>query len=112
MSDRLISWAGMSGVESLVEAVGSLSRRDIDCEGVVGEGVRKRWTKGFVEGSVDVSPMMSVRRFEDSYALAEARPCMSSRLKWDARGSMLDMSTIRPWFGDAERRGRSWWESM
>lgn len=38
----------------------------MDCEGVVGEGVRKRWTKGFVEESVEVSTMMSVRRFEDS----------------------------------------------
>ena len=32
----------------------------------MGEGVRKRWTKGFVEGSVDASTMISVRRFEDS----------------------------------------------
>ena len=38
----------------------------MDCEGVEGEGVRKRWTKGLVEGSVDVSAMISVRRFEDS----------------------------------------------
>ncbi len=45
---------------------GSLSRRAIDCDGVVGAGVRKRRTNGFVEGSVDVSTIMSVRRFEDS----------------------------------------------
>ena len=62
----------MSGVESLGlesredSADVSLSRSDIDCEGVVGEGVRKRWTKGLVEGSDDVSARMSVRRFEDS----------------------------------------------
>lgn len=66
MSDRLIRGGGVSGVEPLVEFGGSISRREIDCEGVVGEGVRKRWTKGFVEGSVDVSAMISVRRFEDS----------------------------------------------
>ena len=66
LSDKLIRWGGVSGVEPLVEHDGSLSRREIDCEGVVGEGVRKRWTKGFVEGSDDVSTMMSVRRFEDS----------------------------------------------
>lgn len=56
----------MSGVESLVEIDGSLSRREIDCEGVVGQGVRKRWMKGFVKGSVDVSTRISVRRLEDS----------------------------------------------
>ena len=32
----------------------------------MGEGVKKRWTKGLVEGRVDVSTMISVRRFEDS----------------------------------------------
>ena len=57
---------GVSGVESLVDSDGSLSRREIDCDGVVGEGVRKRWTKGFVDGSDDESASMSVRRFEDS----------------------------------------------
>ena len=56
----------MSGVESLVVSDGSLSRREIDCDGVVGEGVRKRWTKGCVEGSDEESTSMSVRRFEDS----------------------------------------------
>lgn len=65
---------GVSGVESLVHSDCSLSRRTIDCDGVVGEGVRKRWRKGLVEGSVEVSAMMSVRRFEDSYALEEVRP--------------------------------------
>ena len=49
-----------------MESDDSLSSKDIDCEGVVGEGVRKRCTNGFVEGSADVSPKMSVRRFEDS----------------------------------------------
>ena len=57
---------GVSGVESLVDSDCSLSRREIDCDGVVGEGVRKRWTKGFVEGSDEQSTSMSVRRFEDS----------------------------------------------
>ncbi len=68
LSDKLIRGGGVSGVEPLVESDGSLSRSEIECEGVgvVGEGVKKRWTKGFVEGSVDVSTMMSVRRFEDS----------------------------------------------
>ena len=66
LSDKLISGGGVSGVEPLVESDGSLSKREIDCEGVEGEGVRKRWTKGFVEESVDVSSMMSVSRFEDS----------------------------------------------
>lgn len=61
-----MSGGGVSGVQSLVEFEGSLSRRDIDWEGVVGEGVRKRWTKGFVEERVDVSAMMSVRRLDDS----------------------------------------------
>lgn len=102
---------GVSGVESRVDSDCSLSRRTIDCDGVEGEGVRKRWTKGRVEGSVEVSAMMSVRRFEDSYALQDARPWISSALKWDARGSMLDTKTIRPWSGDEERRGMSWWES-
>lgn len=34
---------------------------------------------------------------------------MSAGFKWDARGSILDMKIIRPWSGDAERRGMSWW---
>ena len=66
LSDKLIRGGGVSGVEPLVESDGSLSRREIDCDGVVEGGVRKRWTKGFVEGSVDVSTMISARRFEDS----------------------------------------------
>ena len=74
LSDRLIRKGGVSGVESLVDSDCSLSKRRIDCDGVVGEGVRKRWTNGLVEGSVEVSTMMSVRRFDDSYALEEARP--------------------------------------
>ncbi len=56
----------MSGVESLVYSDGSLSRREMEWVGVVGEGVRKRWTKGLVEGRVDVRARISVRRFEDS----------------------------------------------
>ena len=57
---------GVSGVESRVDSDGSLSRREIDCDGVVGEGVRKRWTKGFVEGSDEERTSRSVRRFDDS----------------------------------------------
>ena len=57
---------GVSGVESRVDSDCSLSRREIDCDGVVGDGVRKRWTKGFVEGSDEERTSMSVRRFDDS----------------------------------------------
>ena len=66
LSDKLMRRGGVSGVDSLVDSDCSLSRREIDWDGVVGEGVRKRWTKGFVEGSDEESTSMSVRRFEDS----------------------------------------------
>ncbi len=54
---------------------------------------------------------MSVRCLEDSYALLDSSACMSSELKCDARGSILEVKTIRPWSGEAESREIKAWLS-
>ncbi len=48
--------------------------------GAVGQ-LRNRSVHGFVEGRDAVSAMMSVSRFELSYAYGEVRPCMSLVVK-------------------------------
>lgn len=67
LSARVMVCGGVLGVESGgVDLGNSLSRREIDCGGWGEEVERKRLTKGFVEGRVDVRARMSDSRFEDS----------------------------------------------
>ena len=110
LSERVICSVGV-GVPALDSGgVGfgdSLSRREMDFEGRGEEVEKKRSTKGFVPGSVEVRARMSLRCLEDSYALGECKAWMSSRLKSDDKGSMLEVRIIRPWSGEEERRGMS-----
>lgn len=67
LSDKVMIWGGVLGVESGGVGWGdSLSRREIDGGACGEEGEMKRWTKGFVDLRVDVRARMSDRRFEDS----------------------------------------------